>query len=121
MESLSTINTSAPATTGPVTTETQPTAAVTQSSTPAVQAPVQPVQMPSTIAKPTAIEIQTALKNAGYYTGNVDGKIGPKSKLAIEEFQKANGLNADGKVGPKTWAALGKYLVAAAITESPKQ
>lgn len=60
--------------------------------------------------KPTSIEIQTALKNAGYYAGVVDGKIGPISKKAIIEFQKASGLQADGKVGPKTWAALSKHL-----------
>lgn len=64
--------------------------------------------------QPTANEIQTALKNAGFYAGNVDGKIGPKSKKAIEDFQKANGLKADGKVGPKTWEALGKYLTSVA-------
>jgi len=61
--------------------------------------------------KPTGTEIQTALKNAGFYTGSVDGKIGPKTKKAVEEFQKANGLKADGKVGPKTWALLGKHLI----------
>ncbi|MBM3246648.1 MAG: peptidoglycan-binding protein, partial [Candidatus Omnitrophica bacterium] len=60
--------------------------------------------------KPTAMEIQTALKNANYYTGAIDGKIGPMTKKAIEEFQKANGLKADGKIGPKTWAVLGTYL-----------
>ncbi|MFA6130411.1 MAG: peptidoglycan-binding domain-containing protein [Candidatus Omnitrophota bacterium] len=60
--------------------------------------------------KPTGIEIQTALKNAGFYAGNIDGKIGPKSKKAIEDFQSANGLKADGKVGAKTWEALAKYL-----------
>jgi peptidoglycan hydrolase-like protein with peptidoglycan-binding domain len=60
--------------------------------------------------KPTGIEIQTALKNAGFYTGNIDGKIGPKSKKAIEDFQSANGLKVDGKIGLKTWEALGKYL-----------
>ena len=60
--------------------------------------------------KPTGIEIQTALKNAGFYAGNIDGKIGPKSKQAIEDFQKANGLKADGKVGPKTWEAMSKHL-----------
>ncbi len=65
--------------------------------------------------KPTGLEIQTALKNAGYYTGAVDGKVGPKSKKAIEEFQKANGLKADGKVGPKTWEALSKHLNAPAV------
>lgn len=63
--------------------------------------------------KPTNIEIQTALKNAGFYTGNIDGKIGPKSKKAIEDFQSANGLKVDGKVGTKTWEALGKHLTAA--------
>jgi len=63
---------------------------------------------------PSANEIQTALKNAGFYTGSVDGKIGPKSKKAIEDFQSANGLKVDGKVGPKTWEALGKYLSVAA-------
>ena len=60
--------------------------------------------------KPTAQEIQTALKNAGFYAGNIDGKIGPASKKAIEEFQKASGLVVDGKVGLKTWEALSKHL-----------
>lgn len=55
-------------------------------------------------------EIQAALKAAGFYAGNVDGKIGPKTKKAIMEFQKARGLNADGRVGPKTWAELEKSL-----------
>lgn len=55
-------------------------------------------------------DIQKALKNAGFYTGNVDGKIGPRTKKAIQEFQKAKGLKADGKVGAKTWAELEKYL-----------
>jgi hypothetical protein len=64
--------------------------------------------------KPTGIEIQTALKNAGFYSGNIDGKIGPKSKKAIESFQKANGLKVDGKVGPKTWEAMSKHSSPAA-------
>lgn len=60
--------------------------------------------------QPTAVQIQTALRNAGYYTGPVDGKVGPMTKKAIEDFQKASGLEADGKVGTKTWAILGGYL-----------
>lgn len=60
--------------------------------------------------KPTVSQIQTALKNAGYYTANIDAKSGPKTKQAIREFQKANGLKADGIVGPRTWDLLGKYL-----------
>ncbi len=65
---------------------------------------------PSGPFKPSPQDIQTALKNAGYYTGLVDGKIGPMSKKAIEEFQKANNLKVDGKVGPMTWEALSKHL-----------
>jgi murein L,D-transpeptidase YcbB/YkuD len=80
--------------------------------------PAAPVQLPADLGalppggpyKPTSVEIQTALKNAGFYTGTIDGKIGPNSKKAIIEFQKSQGLVADGKVGPKTWLALGKYL-----------
>ena len=55
-------------------------------------------------------EIQTALKASGFYVGNIDGKMGPKTKKAVVEFQKAKGLKADGKVGPKTWIELEKYL-----------
>ena len=54
-------------------------------------------------------KIQTALKNAGFYNGPIDGKIGPGSRKAIQVFQEKNGLKADGKVGPKTWAALERY------------
>lgn len=60
--------------------------------------------------KPSGKEIQTALKKAGFYTGKVDGKIGPKTKKAIEDFQTAKGLKVDGKIGTKTWAALSTYL-----------
>ncbi|MDP3143645.1 MAG: peptidoglycan-binding domain-containing protein [Candidatus Omnitrophota bacterium] len=75
----------------------------------------------STVAAPTPENIQTALKNAGYYTGAIDGKIGPKSKKAIEAFQKDNGLKADGKVGSKTWAKLQAYLNQAAPTTANTQ
>lgn len=65
---------------------------------------------PSGPYQPTVTEIQTALKNANMYMGEVDGKLGAKSKKAIEEFQKANNLKVDGKVGPKTWELLKTYL-----------
>ena len=79
---------------------------------PATESKLEPLP-PSGPYKPSAKEIQAALKNAGFYTGSVDGKLGAKSKNAIEAFQKANGLTADGKVGPKTWTALSRYLNAA--------
>ena len=55
-------------------------------------------------------QIQRALKNAGYYEGPIDGKIGPKTKAAIIKFQKANSLQADGIVGKRTSAKLSRYL-----------
>jgi len=82
---------------------TQGTTAKTDVSTPEPLPPSGPF-------KPTNKEIQTALKNAGYYSGAIDGKVGPMTKKAIKEFQTANGIQADGKVGPKTWSLLAKYL-----------
>ncbi len=55
-------------------------------------------------------EIQKALKNAGYYEGVVDGKMGPKTRAAIMEFQKNMGLKADGVAGRNTKEKLLKYL-----------
>lgn len=52
-------------------------------------------------------QIQTKLKDWGYYSGNVDGIYGSKTFEAVKKFQKANGLNADGVAGEKTLAALG--------------
>lgn len=69
---------------------------------------------PSGPFKPAATEIQTALKNAGFYTGKIDGDIGPGTKKAVEAFQQANNLKVDGKVGPKTWLALSQHLSASA-------
>jgi len=60
--------------------------------------------------RPSARQIQAALKNAGYYEGVIDGKIGRQSRQAIRDFQKANNLSVDGKVGKKTWVALKEYL-----------
>lgn len=62
------------------------------------------------ISKVTPKSIQTALKNAGFYSGTIDGKIGRKTKEAIKEFQKANGLKPDGIVGKQTWTKLQKNL-----------
>lgn len=55
----------------------------------------------------TIREIQTRLKNWGYYTGSVDGIFGYKTETAVKKFQYKNGLTVDGKVGPRTLEALG--------------
>ena len=52
-------------------------------------------------------EIQTRLKNWGYYNGAVDGVYGSQTEKAVRWFQQKNGLNVDGQVGDQTLAALG--------------
>jgi len=59
---------------------------------------------------PSAKEIQSALKNAGFYAGQIDGVIGAGTKEAIRKFQEANQLTPDAVVGSKTWVLLAKYL-----------
>jgi len=59
-----------------------------------------------------SVNIQKALKKAGYYNGALDGKVGPGTRDAIAAFQKDNGLTADGVCGRGTWAKLKSYLEA---------
>lgn len=51
--------------------------------------------------------IQSKLKEKGYYSGNIDGILGSKTREAIVAFQNDVGLVADGIAGPKTLAKLG--------------
>lgn len=55
-------------------------------------------------------KIQKALKNAGFYQGPIDGKIGDGTKSAIAEFQKAHNLKVDGIIGSQTWQELSVYI-----------
>jgi peptidoglycan hydrolase-like protein with peptidoglycan-binding domain len=68
------------------------------------------IATPEPCVKQSAKSIQTALKNAGFYNGPIDGFIGKQTRDAIRAFQKANNLKVDGRVGPKTWAILKGYL-----------
>lgn len=52
-------------------------------------------------------QIQTKLKQWGYYDGAVDGVYGSGTERAVKDFQKKNGLTADGIAGNQTLAAIG--------------
>lgn len=52
-------------------------------------------------------EIQTRLKNWGYYFGSIDGVFGSGTESAVKFFQRKNGLTSDGIAGTATLAALG--------------
>lgn len=57
--------------------------------------------------------LQTVLKGAGYYDGELDASYGARTGDSVVEFQAANGLEPDGKAGPKTMAVItsGKFVV----------
>lgn len=40
--------------------------------------------------------IQAALKSAGFYSGAIDGELGPKTRAAIQQYQKASGQDVNG-------------------------
>lgn len=52
-------------------------------------------------------QIQSRLKQWGYYSGAIDGIFGTATRDAVIKFQKSNGLTPDGVVGSKTLAAIG--------------
>jgi N-acetylmuramoyl-L-alanine amidase len=52
-------------------------------------------------------QIQTKLKDQGYYFGSVDGIYGSSTEAAVKKFQARWGLTVDGKCGTQTLNALG--------------
>ena len=68
------------------------------------------IEVKETKQHPTVKQIQTALKNAGYYSGAADGKMGKQTREAIRDFQRAKGLHIDGKAGKLTWGLLKESL-----------
>jgi len=54
----------------------------------------------------TWLERQNALKKLGYDPGPLDGDFGPKTRYALQTFQKEHGLVPDGIWGPKTEAVM---------------
>lgn len=51
-------------------------------------------------------QIQTRLKELGFYTGLIDGDFGGGTESAVKSFQVKKKLNVDGRVGPITWSKL---------------
>jgi peptidoglycan hydrolase-like protein with peptidoglycan-binding domain len=56
------------------------------------------------------VQIQTALTQAGYYSGPIDGVYGPTTVDAVKALQKANNLPVTGYVDQATEAALKSSL-----------
>ena len=63
----------------------------------------------SQITKSTEIlNVQRRLSELGFYTGEIDGINGTRTKIAVQNFQSKAGLTPDGIIGPKTLSALEK-------------
>lgn len=51
--------------------------------------------------------VQQALKEKGYYTGEIDGRLGEDTTAALKAFQESNGLAATGQLDAETQEKLG--------------
>jgi membrane-bound lytic murein transglycosylase B len=58
------------------------------------------------ISRDTVIDMQNRLARLGFYTEDVDGLLGPKTRSAVRLFQKQIGLPADGHPTPQLIARL---------------
>jgi peptidoglycan hydrolase-like protein with peptidoglycan-binding domain len=58
------------------------------------------------LALSNPLEVQRVLSELGYDVGQLDGKMGPKTKDAVRKFQKDEGLAVNGQLDRKTLAAL---------------
>ena len=72
-----------------------------EAQTPAPLAYVQPLPTPSVLS------VQERLRQAGAYTGRVDGIWGADSQAALERFQQSHQLQVTGQLNQATAATLG--------------
>jgi hypothetical protein len=62
------------------------------------------------VSESPAKGIQSDLQRLGFYSGPMDGIMGPRTKEAVKRFQKANGLIVDGKYGKMTDEAVDREI-----------
>jgi len=52
-------------------------------------------------------KLQETLRDKGYYSGQVDGRMGPQTREGIRKYQKAENLKVTGQVDTETAGKLG--------------
>ena len=80
-----------------------PSVSFTYSSTPRYYA--QPYY--DSTAGSLEVDVQRALKRRGYYSGAIDGDIGPGSRSAIRSYQADRGLAVTGRIDSALLRSLG--------------
>ncbi len=73
-------------------------------------------QVLSADPNPKVEELQRLLILYGYSPGAVDGKLGAKTRIAIEKFQKESGLPAHRFVDKATWERLHRFSSSGLVT-----
>jgi len=62
--------------------------------------------------------VQQALKDKGHDPGPIDGKMGAKTKAALKDFQKAQGIKESGRLDNDTMSKLGVEMKTGAAGSS---
>jgi type IV secretion system protein VirB10 len=66
------------------------------------------IEPPLPLSSPEMIRrAQQALKEQGYYEGQIDGILGPRTSNALKTYQREHGLAETGKLDPETARSLG--------------
>ena len=65
------------------------------------------------------LRLQQALNQLGYSTGGADGKYGPATQDAVEQFQRNNNLKVDGIAGNATQTLLYQLTGGTSATPAP--
>lgn len=60
-----------------------------------------------TLSRGAVRNVQSRLRNLGFYRGQIDGSWGPGTQAAVERFQQGRGLQPSGQINPTTAQALG--------------
>jgi hypothetical protein len=58
-------------------------------------------------SEPSVADVQKELAKEGYYSGEIDGVLGPETRRAIVNFQSDHGLRITGNLNSETLSTLG--------------
>lgn len=70
-------------------------------------APATPPASGTVLSVAAVRNLQTRLRQLGYYNGAIDGVWGPGAQSAITRFQQASGIAVSGRINPQTVTAMG--------------
>lgn len=76
---------------------------------PSMTAYAEQVLLKQGVSGDSVLNLQTKLKNYGYYQGELDGAFGPNTRTAVINFQTDCGLQVDGVAGTETLKALSAF------------